>query len=184
MAGVRNPTAAGLAQLTQFYNTRLGVAEAGGTQTAAWAAYRAGLAEAGVDNVANILDMNTVFGQAKANVAAEANLAAAAPGDVITGDMWAWAPWSGGETDSWLQDRYQIRYEAQVLGPDGETQPVWLQTDWEGTLEGLTAGQLEARALESAQNSLDSGSPRVAAILGAMGDYQLAGIGRRYLMRV
>lgn len=185
MARLTGPTATGIAALMPYFNALLGAVEQGGTVSDLWAAYRNAVATAGgALGEASIFDMNYVAGYARAVHTAEGQLSGAAPGDVIDSGMWAWAPWAAGNTDSWLADRYQVRYQAGLTGPDGTTVPVWGVTDWEGSLEGVTQGQLYGRALTSAQESLDSGSPRVQAQLGMAEGFTLTGINRVQIMRL
>jgi len=185
MARLTGPTASGIAAILPYFNNILGAVEQGGTVRDIWAAYRQGVEQAGgVLGEASIFDMNYVAGYARAIHSAEGQLAGAAGTDAIGSDMWAWAPWAAGETDSWLTDRYQVRYQATLTGPDGTTQPIWGVTDWEGSLEGLTKDQMMQRAFQSAQEAIDTGSPRVQAQLGMAADFTLSGIERVQIMRV
>lgn len=179
------PTATGLAQLMPHFNTILGAVERGATTKDLWDAVRAASALANTDlGKVNIFDMNVMSGYARAVQSAEANLAGASGSDVISADMWAWAPWAAGQTDPWLQDRYQIRYQATMQGEDGTLAPIWGVTDLEGDIAGLTQDQILQRAQLSAENSLDTGSPRVAAQLGMASGFSLSGIDRVQIMRL
>lgn len=185
MPPLTGPTSEGVAALMPYFNSLLGAVEGGATTSDLWAAYRNAVEIAGgAMGNPSIFDMNYVAGYARALNAAEGNLAAAPGGNAIDSSMWGWAPWAAGETDSWLQDRYQVRYQAEVSHPELGTQQVWGVTDWEGSLEGVTKDQLTARALASAQESLDSGSPRVQAQLGMAEGFTLGGITRVQIMRL
>lgn len=185
MARLTGPTSEGIAALMPYFNSLLGAVEQGASTSDLWDAYRSAVSEAGGEiGNPSIFDMNYVAGYARALNTAERNLAAGSPGDVITGDMWGWAPWAGQESSSWLADRYQIRYQAGLTGPEGEGTSVWGVTDWEGSLEGLTKDQLWARASQSAQESLDTGSPGVQAQLGMAEGFTLSGVNRVQIMRL
>ena len=179
------PTSAGIAALLPYFNSIMGAVEQGGRVSDIWAAYNNAVEIAGgTRGDASIFDMNYVAGYARALHSAEGALSAAADTQALESSMWAWAPWAAGETDSWLQDRYQVRYQATLTGPDGEERPIWGVTDWEGSLEGVTKGQLWDRATVSAQEALDTGSPRVQAQLGMAEGFTLSGVTRVQVMRL
>lgn len=185
MARLTGPTSTGVASLMPYFNSIMGAIERGGSVSDVWAAYRqAAELAGGTLGEASIFDMNLVSGYARQILSAESNLASAAGSDAISGEQWAWAPWAAGQTDSWLADRYQVRYQAELTGADGSTVPIWGVTDWEGSLEGLTKDQMWARSFESAQEALDTGSPRVQAQLGMAEGYTLSNITRVQIMRL
>lgn len=185
MPRLTGPTSEGISALMPYFNSLVGAVEAGATTSDLWDAYRSAVELAG-GSLGNpsIFDMNYVAGYARAVVSSEGALAAAAPGDALGSDMWSWAPWSAGDTNAWLAERYQVRYQADLSHPDLGSQTVWGVTDWEGSLEGVTKDQLYARALASAQESLDTGSPRVQAQLGMAEGFTLGGISRVQIMRL
>ena len=185
MAGV-GFTSGGIAALMPYYNEIMSAVERYGWDTRqAWNAYKNGLARTGQDpGGATIADMNYMMQNARSVLTGEQNFAGAPGYAAIDSSMWAWAPWAAGETDAWAQDRYQVRYQATLTGPNGEITPVWGVTDWEGSLEGLSVDQMVARAYESAQNSLDTGSPGVQAQLGMIEGFSLSSVDRVQIMRV
>lgn len=185
MARLTGPTSSGIAALLPYFNSILGAVERGGSVSDLWSAYRDAVAQAGgVLGEASIFDMNYVAGYARAVHSAETNLSLAAPGDAISSDMWSWAPWAADQTDSYLGERYQIRYQSTMIGPAGETVPVWGVTDWQGSLEGLTQDHIYQRSLVSAQESLDGESPRVLAQLGGAEGFTLSDVDRIQIMRL
>jgi hypothetical protein len=168
-----------------YFNSILGAVEQGGSTADLWAAYRNAVELAGgALGEASIFDMNVVAGYARGVHTAEGALAAAPGENPVDSTMWAWAPWAAGSTDAWTTDRYQVRYQATLTGPDGSETPVWGVTDWEGSLEGVTKDQLWARSLESAQIALDTGSPRVQAQLGMVEGVSLSGVSRVQVLRI
>jgi len=185
MPRLTGPTAAGIASLLPYFNSLMGAIESGATVSDLWDAYRNAVAIAGGEiGNPSIFDMNYVAGQARSILTAEGNLAAAAGGDAIAGDMWAYAPWAAGETGSFLVDNYQIRYQASLTGPEGDIRQVWGVTDWNTSLEGLTKDQIVGRAFTSGQEALDSGSQRIQQQLGFLEGYALTGIDRVQIMRI
>jgi len=185
MARLTGPTATGVAALMPYFNSLVGAVEQGGTVSDLWAAYRNAVEIAGgALGEASIFDMNFVAGYARQLVSSEGALAAAGGADAIDSTMWAWAPWASGQTDSWLADRYQVRYQAQIVGPDGQSIPVWGVTDWEGSLEGVTKDQMWERSFQSAQEALDTGSPRVQQQLGMLEGASLGSVSRVQIMRL
>jgi hypothetical protein len=182
---VTGPTAEGIASLLPYFNAIMGAVEQGATTADLWNAYRNAVSLAGgVLGNPSIQDMNFVSGSARAILRAESSLAAANPGDAITGDHWAFAPWAAQQTDSWLGEHYQIRYEAQLVGPNGEQVPIWGVTDYEGSLEGLTKADIYGRAETSAQYSLDSYGPQILQAKGIGEGFSVAGINRVQIMRI
>lgn len=185
MARLTGPTAVGVAALTQHFNTIMGAIEQGATVQQLWQAVQQASELANTNLAgASIFDMNYVAGAARSILSGEANLAAAESNYALDSSMWGWAPWASGQADSWLQDRYQVRYQATMTGPGGEQVPVWGVTDWEGSLEGLTKGQLYDRAITSAQESLDTESPRVVVQLGGAEGFSFGGLTRVQVMRL
>lgn len=184
MARLTGPTSEGVSALLPYFNNLLGAVQAGGTTSQLWDAYRSAVELAGgaLGNP-SIYDMNYVAGHARAVNNAQVSLGAAAATDALDSSMWAWAPWSAGDTAAWLTDRYQLRYQA-VLQGEGGPQTVWGVTDWEGTLEGLSKQDILDRSLQSAQESLDSGSPRVIAQLGMAEGFSVSHIGAVQIMRI
>lgn len=185
MPRLTGPTSEGIAALMPYFNSLLGAVEQRASTSDLWAAYRHAVEVAGgVLGNPSIFDMNYMAGYARGLANAEANLSAAPGENAIDSTMWGWAPWAAGETDAWLADRFQVRYEAQVSHPELGQQTIWGVTDWEGSLEGVTKDQMLARALASAQESIDSGSPRVQAQLGMEQGFSLDGISRVQIMRL
>lgn len=184
MARITGPSSEGVSRLLPYFNSLLGAVQEGGTTAQLWDAYKNAVATAGGElGGVSIQDMNYVSGYARAINNAQESLGAAQATDALDSSMWAWAPWSAGQSDAWLTDRYQWRYEAQVER-EGETQTIWGVTDWQDSLEGLTKQQVQDRALQSAQESLDGGSPGVMAQLGMETGFAVTGIGAIQIMRI
>jgi hypothetical protein len=185
MPGPVGYTSEGIAALMPYFNTILGAVEQHYTTADLWQAYRNAEQLAGVEpGTPTIQDMNYMRGAAGAVVSAEANLANGAGPDVLAADQWAWAPWAAGDTDSWLSDRYQVRYQGTLTGPEGQTQDWWGTTDLEGSLEGVTKDQILARSLTSGQLALDQYDPSKLSSLGIPEGFNLTGINRVQILRV
>ena len=185
MPRVTGPTSAGMAALMPYFNSILGAVEQGANVAGLWQAVRnASELTGGYIQGATIFDMNAMAGYARSILSSEGGLARAAPGDAVDSTMWAWAPWAAGETDSWLQDRYQVRYQVDVVGPNGEPGSVWGTWSPEGSLSGLTAGDVEQAAQLSGQNILDTYDQRALASLGIGEGYSMVGVSRIQIMRL
>ena len=184
MARLTGPSSEGISALMPYFNNLLGAVQEGATTQQLWDAYRSAVEIAGGElGNPSIFDMNYVAGHARAINNAQVALGAANATDALDSTMWAWAPWSSGDTAQWLTDRYQLRYQAILEGPDGQV-PVWGVTDWEGTLEGLSKQDILDRSLTSAQESLDSGSPRVLAQLGMASGFSVSHVAAVQIMRI
>jgi hypothetical protein len=149
-------TAAGVSKLLAYYNSVEGIIREGGSNRALWDEVHGIEAEGGpVTEGATIFDMNEVAQRARAVLAAESNWQAGLGAGTVTGDMASWAPWATRTTAAFGQPDYQIRYQYEAIGPEGEASLVWGQTDWQGGLPDTQADIL-TRIEGSAQNSLDN----------------------------
>jgi hypothetical protein len=154
-------TAAGVSKLLAYYNSVEGIIRQGGSNRALWDEVHGIEAEGGpATEGATIFDMNEVAARARAVLAAESNWQAGLGAGTVTGDMASWAPWATRTTAAFGQPDYQIRYQFEAIGPEGEASLVWGQTDWAGQLPDSQADIL-TRIEGSAQNSLDNNSAGV-----------------------
>lgn len=184
MAKVNGPTAQGVAALLPYSNAILGAIQAGGSVADIWAAVKGAEAEGGpLLGNPTIFDMNYAAGRARAINSAEQAVGRAAAGDAVTGSMWAWAPWATETTAAWGEPSYQLRYQYQVVDQDGETNVVWGQTDWQGSIEG-TVSDIMDRATGSAQAALDTGSPGAEAVIGDLSGATVTGVTAIQILRV
>lgn len=184
MPRLTGPTSEGIAALMPYFNSILGAVQEGGTTSQLWDAYKGAVEIAGGElGNPSILDMNYVAGYARAINTAEQAFTGAAPSEALSSEMWAWAPWTAGQTDPWLVDRYQLRYAASVE-KEGEQRTIWGVTDWEGSLEGLTKGDIMDRAQASGQIAIDTDSDKILSQLGFEPGWALTGIQTVQIMRI
>ena len=169
MPRATGPSAVGVAALVPYSNTILGAIQQGASVADIWTAVKAAEAEGGpILGNPTIFDMNYVAGQMRAINSAQVEFGKADPGQAVTSEMWAWAPWATQTTAAWGEPSYQLRYQYEATDQNGETNVLWGQTDWQGSID-VTVGDIEDRALGSAQSALDTGSPGAAAVIGDLG---------------
>lgn len=151
-------TPEGVSQLLAFYNTIEGVRRAGGTRADAWGEINGLVGEGYLPpDASTIFDMNEVWQRAGAVINAEAGYARDLEAGALTGDGWAWAPWTTPTSADWQTSYFQVRYQYQVLAPDGTVGTYWGQTDWSdpnGMMPDLT--DIQGQVNLSAQTSFDS----------------------------
>lgn len=177
-------TAAGVSKLLGYYNSIEAIKREGGTNAALWAEVHGIEAEGGpVTAGATIFDMNEVAARASAVIQAEAAFNAGVDSGAITGDMWAWAPWSTQTTAAWGSPEYQIRYQYETLSPEGEVALSWGQTDWSGVLPD-SPQDIISHVSGSAQTNLDTYSPFALQQAGIAAGSTLGAITAVQLLRV
>lgn len=177
-------TAAGVSRLLGYYNSIEAIKRAGGNNAALWNEVHGIEAEGGpVTQGATIFDMNEVAQRATAVINAEAAFASGVDSGALTGDMWAWAPWSTQTTAAWGSPEYQIRYQYETLSPEGELALSWGQTDWSGVLPDAPA-DIISHISGSAQSNLDTYSPFALQQAGIAEGSTLGNITAVQLLRV
>ena len=146
-------TAAGVSDLLAYYNTIEGVARAGGSRADAWQEIQEVQAEYSLAAPnSTIFDMNEVWQRANAVIQAEQGYARDLSAGALTGDAWAWAPWATQTTAAWQQSNFQVRYNYEVVGPSGDVQTFWGQTDWQGFQSGMPSlDDIQSRVQTSAE---------------------------------
>lgn len=151
-------TAEGVSQLLAYYNSIEGIRRAGGTRVDAWSEIQGIEAEGGPTlSGSTIFDMNEVWQRAGGVLGAEAGFARNQQEGAFTADGWAWAPWASQTSIAFDVFNAQLRYQYQVMSPEGETQLFWGQTDWQGTPGAMPSlNQLFTRVTESASTAFDS----------------------------
>jgi hypothetical protein len=139
---------------------------------------------------ATIFDMHTMWSRAGEVLNAETQFGAADPGQAVTSEMWAWAPWAGREVAAWQTPNYMLNYtysavdaEGQALmDTEGNPVQVWGATDWQGSID-VTAQDIIDRALGSAQSALDTNSPGTAAQMASIGGIGIGDITSVQILR-
>jgi hypothetical protein len=178
------PTPEGTSKLLAYANTILGAIQAGGNVGDIWDAVQAGEAAGGpLTSGSTIFDMNYVAGLMRAINNAEIAVGNAPEGSSVTADMWAWAPWADQSTPAWGEPNYQIRYSYDIQFATGETQTLWGQTDWAGSIDGpLTA--ITDRALGSAQQAIGSYPGGINSAGIDLSGASVTGVGAIQILRV
>lgn len=191
MARVNVPTAEGLSLLAPYWSTILGAREQGYRSYEVWSLLNeqfqaGGPAYAG----ASIFDLNEYWQRAGQVISAEQAFGQAQPGEAVTGQMWAWAPWAAPDAAAWQTPNYMVNYSTAALDSEGQILldeagnpvPVWGATDWQGSIDVTTQDILD-RVLGSAQAALDTGSPGTAVQLDGAGGSSLGQVLSVQIMR-
>jgi len=183
MARVNQPTAEGVALLMPYINNITGAIEQGLSRPQIWQAVQAAEAEGGPQIAgATIFDMNYVYTAAKGVLNAQDAFGALNPGDALSADSWAWAPWASQTSAAFGNPQYLIRYEWLGETPQGEQVSQWFQTDWAGSLD-VTQQDIIDRALGSAQLSLNTYQNAQLTALGLPEGVTVTGLGRTQILR-
>lgn len=171
------PTAEGTSLLTPYWSSYVNARSQGLRSSDMWGIMNeqfesGGPAFAG----ATIFDNNRMWQRAGELIQAQDRFGQAAPTDAVSGDMWAWAPWTSPTTADWQTPNYMVNYahaavdaEGNILRDDnGAPIPVWGATDWQGSID-VTTQDIIDRVMGSAQSALDTGSPGTTGQLSAAG---------------
>lgn len=183
MAGRSQPTAEGIANLLPYFNSIQGLASQGMNNAQIWNGLREQLGMAPGESLgAGILDMNFVAGQARDISNAAAEFGRANVGQAIDSSMLSIAPWADAADVYGPFDRYQIRFQVgTTTTPEGGE--VWLQTVWDGTLDGYTTADVMDYLQTEGQIALDSGSPRAMQQLAGLDAGTVTDISNVQIMR-
>jgi hypothetical protein len=167
MARSYEPTAEGISLLTPYWSSIAGARAQGYNRGETWSIIQEQFQAGGPSYAgATIFDMNAMWARAGEMLNAQTAFGQAAPTDAVTGEMWAWAPWTTPTTADWQTPNYMINYataavdaEGNLLVDDnGQPIPVWGATDWQGSID-VTTQDIVDRVMGSAQAALDTGSP-------------------------
>lgn len=184
MPRVTSATAEGLSLLTPYWSSIVGARAAGYNRAETWGIIQEAFQAGGPTfQGATIFDMNTMWSRAGEVLNAEAAFGASPAENAITADMWAWAPWTTPSTFAQQVPNYMTYYAYQaadaegnlLVDVNGDPLQVWGAGKWEGPLPD-TVGEMTAFAQESAQTSLDIGSPGTIAQLGGISGINIVGI--------
>lgn len=172
MARVTTPEVAGVSKLMSYGWSIYSAIQAGASVSEIWQAVRsASGTQPGEPIGATIFDMNYVAGLWRQIATSNAALSAAESTQAITSDMWAYAPWTLGGAAALAVPQYQIRYGA-VFGEGDTATTLYRSWTLEGSIEGLTVGDVSNLAFASAQ-ALEQGdlgtSPLTAENSAAIG---------------
>ena len=171
MARSFEPTAAGMAALAPYWSSFVSARSQGLRSTDMWGIMQEAFQAGGPAlEGATIFDVNAMWARAGETLTAAAAFGNASPGDAVTGDHWAWAPWATPDTAAWQTPTYMINYAVQGVDAEGNLMfdetgnpvPVWGATDWQGSLD-VTVQDVLDRIQGSATAALDTGSPGMAA---------------------
>ena len=178
------PTAEGLAALTPYWSSYVNARSQGLRSSDMWGIMQEAFEQGGPALTgATIFDNNRMWQRAGDLINAQAAFGQAAPTDAVTGDMWAWAPWTTPSTADWQAPNYMVNYataavssEGEILtDTDGNPIPVWGATDWQGSID-VTTQDVVDRVMGSAQAALDTGSPGTTGQLSALGGAALGNV--------
>jgi hypothetical protein len=166
-----------------YFNTIQGLRSEGFSLQDIWGELHAA-EEAGGPIIAgaSIFDMNFMVGRADQINRASDAMAAAPLENAIDSTMWAWAPWSGPAPDTNAFERFQIRFQVDTTTTDPGS-PLWMQTTWEGPLEGFSIADIVNDSTFVAQSALDQYDPDKLMDLGLASGGTITGIGDIQIMR-
>lgn len=128
----------------KYYGDILASAYAGLNATDMWAAIHRTQAQYGLPTAqTQPPDVSVIRGFAGKIVAGARRLAAADPGDVITADMMANAPYTSRDVNAITVDPvYQVRYESTLQAADGTVSTRWATTVFNASQFPSTVGGL------------------------------------------
>lgn len=128
----------------KYYGDILASAYANLSTADMWTAIRNTQATYGLPTPgASAPDVSVIRGYANRIVAGARNLAAADPGDLITADMMAVAPYTSRDLNAISTDPvYQVRYQSTVQASDGTVSTRWTTSVYNASQFPSTVGEL------------------------------------------